>query len=179
MTIHFALFDTAIGTCGVAWGQRGLAGLQLPESDEARTRARMLRRFPGATEARLPPDVRRAIDGITALLRGEVSDLASIALDMDGLPVFHRRVYEIARTISPGATLSYGEIAARLDNPDAAREVGRALGLNPFPIVVPCHRVLAAGGQTGGFSAPGGVATKLRLLAIEGARAQAIPTLFD
>jgi methylated-DNA-[protein]-cysteine S-methyltransferase len=179
MTICFTLFDTAIGTCGIAWGPRGLAGVQLPEADEIRTRARMLGRFPGATDAAPPPGVRRAIDGITALLRGDANDLSSVALDWDGVPAFHRRVYEIARHIPPGATLSYGEIAARLGNPATARDVGQALGRNPFPIVVPCHRVLEAGGRTGGFSAPGGVATKLRLLEIEGARAQAIPTLFD
>jgi methylated-DNA-[protein]-cysteine S-methyltransferase len=122
--------------------------------------------------------VRRAIDGIVALLRGEASDLSSVALDMERVPPFHRRVYDIARTIPPGATLSYGEIAARLGDPSVARAVGQALGQNPFAIVVPCHRVLAAGRRSGGFSAPGGVRTKLLLLEIEGARASGIPTLF-
>jgi methylated-DNA-[protein]-cysteine S-methyltransferase len=108
-----------------------------------------------------------------ALLRGEARDLSAIALDMDGLPSFQRRVYEAARAIPPGETLSYGEVAARLGAPGSARAVGQALGRNPFAIVVPCHRVLAAGGKAGGFSANGGVATKLRLLALEGARAGA------
>jgi O-6-methylguanine DNA methyltransferase len=139
----------------------------------------MQRRHPGARETLPPPDVQRAIETIAAHLRGEAADFSGIGLDMNGLPEFHRRVYEVARAIPSGETLSYGEIAARLGEPSAAREVGRALGRNPFPIVVPCHRVLAAGGKTGGFSAPGGVATKLRLLAIEGARANGIPTLFD
>ena len=98
---------------------------------------------------------------------------------MNGVPEFHQRVYAIAREIQPGRTLSYGEIAARLGDPSLARAVGQALGQNPFPIVVPCHRVLAANGKTGGFSAPGGVSTKLRMLEIERARASAIPTLFD
>jgi methylated-DNA-[protein]-cysteine S-methyltransferase len=106
-----------------------------------------------------------------ALLDGDRRDLIDIPLDFDdSVPEFHRRVYEVARTIGPGRTLSYGEIAARVGEPDAARAVGQALGRNPIPIIVPCHRVLAANGGTGGFSAPGGTATKLQLLAIEGAR---------
>ncbi len=175
----FALFETAIGTCGIAWSDRGLVGVQLPEPSTNETRARLRRRYPGASEAPPPPEVRSAIGVIAAHLRGEAADVSGIGLDMNGIPEFHRRVYEVARAIPSGATLSYGEVAARLGEPSASREVGQALGRNPFPIVVPCHRVLAAGGRTGGFSAPGGVATKLRLLAIEGARANGIPTLFD
>jgi O-6-methylguanine DNA methyltransferase len=167
--IGFALFDTAIGKCGIAWGDRGIAGVQLPEAGEREMRARMLHRFPAAGEATPPPEVERAIDCISALLRGEASDLSVIALDMDGVTEFHRRVYEAARTIPPGKTLSYGDIAWRVGAPGAARAVGQALGRNPFPIVVPCHRVLAAGGRIGGFSAQGGIATKRRMLAIEGA----------
>src|SRR5207253_8908837 len=110
---------------------------------------------------------------------GEPSDLALVALDMEGMPEFDRRVYEVARTVPPGATLSYGEIAARLGERALAREVGQALGRNPFPLIVPCHRVLAAGGKAGGFSANGGVATKLALLTIERARTSDAPTLFD
>jgi methylated-DNA-[protein]-cysteine S-methyltransferase len=176
MAAHgFALFDTAIGRCGVAWGDRGIAGLQLPEADEQQMRARMLQRFRTAGESVPPPEVRRALDRIAALLNGEASDLTTVALDMDGVPEFHRRVYAAVSTIPPGATLSYGEIAARLGAPGAARAVGQALGQNPFPIIVPCHRVLAAGGKIGGFSAHGGVATKLRMLAIEGARVNGTP----
>jgi len=170
MASGFALFDTAIGQCGVAWGERGVAGVQLPEMGERETRARMLQRFPAAGEAAPPPEVQRAIDRIVALLRGEASDLSNIALDMDEVPAFHRRVYEAARNIPPGMTLSYGDIAARAGAPGAARAVGQALGRNPFPIIVPCHRVLAAGGKIGGFSAQGGIATKRRMLAIEGAQ---------
>jgi O-6-methylguanine DNA methyltransferase len=166
----FALFDTAIGPCGVAWGERGVAGVQLPESGERETRARMLHRFPAAGEAPPPPEVQDVVDRIVALLRGEAGDLSAVALDMDGVPTFHRRVYEVARAIPPGVTLTYGDIAARVGAPGAARAVGQALGRNPFPIVVPCHRVLAAGGKIGGFSAQGGVATKRRMLAIEGAQ---------
>jgi methylated-DNA-[protein]-cysteine S-methyltransferase len=166
----FALFDTAIGRCGVAWGEHGVAGVQLPEASDRETLARMFSRFPTAAELVPPPEVQVVIDRISALLRGETSDLGTVALDMDGVPEFHRRVYEAARAIPPGKTLSYGDVAKRVGAPGAARAVGQALGRNPFPIVVPCHRVLAAGGKIGGFSAQGGVATKRRMLAIEGAR---------
>ncbi len=176
--LSFALFDTAIGACGIAWGDRGILALQLAEGPAGKTRARLLRRFPHACEAAPPPAIQRALDAIVALLRGEPSDLSDIALDMERIAPFERRVYEIARSIPPGVTLSYGEIAARLGQPDA-REVGRALGRNPFPLVVPCHRVVAADGKFGGFSAAGGVATKLRLLAIEGTLRSDEPTLFD
>ena len=173
------LFDTVIGRCGIAWSDHGITAVQLPEADDPKTRARLLRRHPDAREAPPPPEVRRAIDGIVALLRGEASDLSAVALDMEGVEPFERRVYEVARTIAPGATLTYGEIAARLGDASQARDVGQALGRNPFPLIVPCHRVLAAGGKAGGFSANGGIATKLRLLSIEGARTSDAPTLFD
>jgi methylated-DNA-[protein]-cysteine S-methyltransferase len=180
MTEHgFALFDTDVGPCGIAWGARGVTGVQLPEASEARTRARLVRRYPHAREAPPPAEVRRVIDGIVSLLRGQASDLSAATLDMDGLPEFDRRVYEVARGIAPGATLSYGEIAARLGERGLARDVGQALGRNPLPLIVPCHRVLAAGGKAGGFSANGGVTTKLRLLTIERARTSDAPTLFD
>jgi methylated-DNA-[protein]-cysteine S-methyltransferase len=166
----FVFFDTAIGRCAVAWTERGLAGVQLPEARESDTRARIQRRVRGAAEAEPPPDVRKAIEGIMALLAGNLDDLSYIELDVHGLPEFNRRVYEVARTIAPGHTLTYGEIAVRCGHAGDARAVGQALGRNPYPIVVPCHRVLAANGRLGGFSAHGGVTTKLRLLEIEGAR---------
>jgi methylated-DNA-[protein]-cysteine S-methyltransferase len=174
----FAMFDTAVGRCAIAWSARGITGVQLPERDDATTRARLLKRNAGAREAAPPPEIARAIDDIIALTRGERCDLSAIVLDLEGVPDFNRRVYEVARTIAPGTTLTYGAIAAQLGAPDA-RGVGEALGQNPIPIIVPCHRVVAAGRKTGGFSAPGGVATKLRLLAIEGARLDDTPTLFD
>lgn len=163
----WALFETAIGWCGIAWSARGVAGVQLPEGSERDTRARLRRRFPEADEAAPPAPVQRAIDGVIALLRGEDGELETVPLDMDGVPPFHRRVYEVARTIPPGTTLSYGEVAARMGAPGAARDVGQALGQNPFAIIVPCHRVLAANGKVGGFSARGGVRTKLRLISSE------------
>jgi methylated-DNA-[protein]-cysteine S-methyltransferase len=163
----------------MVWGERGIVGVQSPEKTDAATEARLKRRFPDAREATPPAAIQRAIDGITALLAGEKRDLSDAELDFDGVPNFNRRVYEIARTIPPGETLTYGEIATRLGDRSVARDVGTALGENPFPLIVPCHRVLAAGGKTGGFSAPGGVTTKLRLLSIEGARTGGEPGLFD
>jgi methylated-DNA-[protein]-cysteine S-methyltransferase len=178
-TDGFTLFDTPIGRCGIAWSGRGVAGVQLPEQRELDTYARLRRRFPGAREAPPPPEVQRTVDGIVALLSGEPSELGAVALDMDQVPPFDRRVYEAARTIPPGETRSYGEVAARLGDRGLAREVGQALGRNPFAIIVPCHRVVAAGGKLGGFSANGGITTKLRLLALEGAPTNGILPLFD
>lgn len=165
--IGIALFATAIGECAIAWNDAAITGVQLPERTPRATRARVARRFPGARELAPPPQVRAAIDGMIALLAGEPRDLSGVALDMRGVPSFNQRVYEILRTIAPGSTITYGELAAKLGDPGAARDVGKALGENPFPIVVPCHRVLAAGGRAGGFSGGAGVATKLRMLAIE------------
>jgi methylated-DNA-[protein]-cysteine S-methyltransferase len=175
----FALFDTAIGACGIAWSARGVVGVQLPERHDRATRDRLRRRFPDACEAAPPSDIQQAIDSIVALLRGEAADLSFITLDMDDMPPFRQSIYAALRSIPAGATLSYGEIAARLGDGSAARDVGEATGKNPFPIIVPCHRVIASGGRLGGFSAAGGVTTKLRLLNIEGALVGEAPTLFD
>lgn len=175
---NFALFGTAIGCCGIVWNARGLIGVQLPERDEAATRARVRKRYPSASEATPPSSVQNAIDGMAALLRGEPRDLTNVVIDNDGTPEFNAMVYAITRKIPPGKTMTYGEIAERLGDKSLAREVGTALGQNPCPIVMPCHRVLAAGGKSGGFSASGGVVTKLRLLSIENAQPGG-PTLFD
>jgi methylated-DNA-[protein]-cysteine S-methyltransferase len=178
MAPHFALFESAIGTCGIVWNERGIAGVQLPEKDARSTRARVKGRYPAAIETAPTPDIQGAIDGIIALLRGEKRDLTAIIIDDSTLPEFNRRVYAIVRQVPPGATITYGEIAERLGDRLLARDVGRAMGENPTPVVMPCHRVLAAGGKAGGFSASGGVVTKLRLLSIEGAQPNG-PTLFE
>jgi len=176
----YTIFDTAIGRCGIAWNARGIVAAGLPEADDDKLRARLKRRCPDATEQAPPPAVRRAVDGIVALLAGGAADLSDVVLDMDGVPAFNRSIYEITRRIPPGATLTYGEIAARLGGgPELARDVGTAMGQNPFPPIVPCHRVIAAGQKAGGFSARGGVNTKLRLLAIEGAQVDGTLPLFD
>jgi len=176
--IGFTLFDTAIGRCGIAWSERGVTGVGFPEKNERALRERLTRRFSAAQEGAPPPVIQRAIDDIVALIGGERRDLAHIPIDMTDVPEFNRQVYAIARAIGPGETRSYGEIAAQLGDRLLARDVGQALGQNPFPIIVPCHRVLAAGGKMGGFSAPGGMSTKLRLLSIEGAQPGG-PMLFD
>jgi len=175
----FTLFDTPIGTCGLTWTAAGIAGLQLPEATAAGTHARLRRRWPDAQETTPPAGVQRAIDRVQALLKGEAVDLGDIPLDLGAVPDFHRRVYEVARTIPPGRTMTYGEIARRLEAPHESREVGQALGRNPIAIIVPCHRVLGADGKMGGFSATGGVATKRRILEIEGASALAAGPLFE
>jgi methylated-DNA-[protein]-cysteine S-methyltransferase len=176
---HFAIFDTAIGPCGIVWGARGITGVQLPMGSEDKTRNRILQRNGDVTEAPPTAEVQSAIDGILELLAGKPNDLTDVVLDLDGVPEFNRGVYDIARKIPPGKTLTYGDIAKKLGGVELSRDVGQALGRNPCPIVVPCHRVLAAGGKPGGFSANGGVVTKLKMLAIEGAVVNHTPSLFD
>jgi len=178
-TVAVALFDTPIGACGLAWGPAGITGLLLPAATPQRTLASLRRRHPEAIESAPPPGVQQAIGRIVALLNGQPDDLSDLPLDMAGVAGFHRRVYEAARRIGPGHTRTYGELAVEIGEPGAARAVGQALGANPFAVIVPCHRVLAAGGRGGGFSAPGGVDTKLRLLEIERARIGSQPSLFD
>ena len=177
--LGFAVFDTAIGWCGIAWRDAALCGLQLPGADVDRTRARMRGSFPGVAELAPPPWVARVQARMQAALAGEPDAMLDVPLDMAGVPPFHQRVYEVARAIAPGRTLIYGEVAAALGEPGASRAVGQALGANPFAPIVPCHRVLAAGNRGGGFSAPGGVDTKLRMLLNEKARFGSEPGLFD
>lgn len=178
-TDAYSFFPTAIGACGIAWSEGGITSVSLPETHEAALRTRFRSRFPEAEEAAPPAAVSQAILRIQALLKGEADDLRDIALDEAEVPAFNKRVYDIARRIGPGSTRTYGDIAKELGDPLLAREVGQALGRNPFPIIVPCHRVLAAGGKTGGFSATGGVETKFRMLAIERAKTDNAPSLFD
>ena len=162
----FALFGTPVGRCAIAWGPTGVLGTQLPERTAAATRARIAERVPSGGEQTAPPEIRRLIAAILASLDGELVDLSGAPLDMAGIPTFHRAVYQATRTIRAGTTLTYGQVAALAGAPGAARAVGSALGRNPFPLIVPCHRVVAAGG-IGGFSAEGGIVTKRRLLALE------------
>jgi methylated-DNA-[protein]-cysteine S-methyltransferase len=179
VTQGFALFDTLIGRCGLAWGARGLIGVQLPESAPGAAWARLRRRFPDAVETEPTPVAEAVIARVRELLAGARDDLSDIRLDVEGQPAFNLRVYAIARAIAPGEVSTYGEVARALGQPGAARAVGKALGDNPWPIVVPCHRVLAASGGMGGFSASGGAETKARLLTLEKARTSPAPTLFD
>jgi methylated-DNA-[protein]-cysteine S-methyltransferase len=175
----FCVFDTAIGACGIAWGDAAIAGVQLPEADADASLRRMQRRFPDVEAAPPPPWVESVMQRIRALLEGQHDDLADVPLDLQGEAEFNRRVYAVTRAIPPGRTLTYGEVAQRIGEPHAARAVGQALGHNPFAPVVPCHRVLAAHNAGGGFSAEGGVTTKLRMLEIERAQLGPEPGLFD
>ena len=150
----------------------------LPDYGEAKLRARLKRRFPNAAESPPPPEIARIVADVVALFAGEPRDFNYVALDLGGVPDFNRRVFEMARTIPAGRTLTYGDIATALGDKLLSRDVGHELGENPFPIIVQCHRVLAANGKTGGFSAPGGVDTKLKMLSIERAQPGG-QTLFD
>lgn len=174
----YSLFDTPIGRCGVAWSEDGILGVQLPEKTIAQTRLRLLRHCPEADEETPPRMIERAIDDIKALLAGEKKTLRAIQLDLGYVSELNARIYQTTRAIPPGMTKTYGEIARAIGKPDAARAVGQALGRNPFPIIVPCHRVIGADGRMVGFSANGGVITKMRMLEIEGWRANE-PSLFD
>jgi methylated-DNA-[protein]-cysteine S-methyltransferase len=153
------VFETAIGTCGVEWSEAGLTEVLLPRS----------RSLAGNRRTNVPATVRDAVRAIVALLDGQRRDLREIVLDERSLDDFVRRVYAATRAVGPGETATYGEIARAIGAPGAGRAVGAALGHNPYPIVVPCHRVLAADGSLHGFSAPGGIRTKRRMLEIEGA----------
>jgi methylated-DNA-[protein]-cysteine S-methyltransferase len=167
----YHVFETVIGWAGIAWGDDGLIGAHLPEPDAETVRISFRRRYPGVLATSLPKELSRVVESIRELMRGEKADLSIAPLDMSRVPEFNAKVYAIARAIPAGETLTYGEVATRLGDKRLAREVGAALGKNPWPIIVPCHRVTAAGGKLGGFSARGGAQTKLKLLEIEGAKA--------
>ena len=169
----YTIFDTMIGRCGIAWGDSGVIGVQLPEAREIETRRRLFRLYPEARELRPPLNVEMAIEGIVALLRGEPADLSEVILDMTGIPAFNARVYAFTRTIPRGETRSYGEVATNLRASGAVHSVAQAISRNPFMIIVPCHRVLEAGGYADKISPHGGTISKRRLLSIEGANASA------
>jgi methylated-DNA-[protein]-cysteine S-methyltransferase len=175
----YTIFDTAIGRCGIAWGDDGILGVQLPEARELDTRRRLFQLYPDAREMRAPLNVELAIEGIVVLLRGEPSDLNDVALDMSGIHAFNQRVYAFTRTIPRGETRTYDEVAAGLRASGAVHSVAQAISRNPFMIIVPCHRVLEAGSYADKISPNGGTISKRRLLSIEGARATSSKTLFD
>ena len=178
-TRSYALFATALGTCAIAWSEIGVTSVWLPEGGPESLRRKVERRCAAATEATPTAPIGSAIAAITRLLAGERVDLRDIALDDADVDPFDRRVYAVTREIAAGEVLTYGEVAARIGAGASARAVGQSLGRNAMPIVVPCHRVVAAGTGLGGFSAPGGTSTKRRLLAIEDARRAGPPGLFD
>ncbi len=179
-----SLFDSALGPCGLAWHETALTRVLLPGATREETSELLARVCGNAPEVPAPwgppapPFVAEAVAAMQSLLRGEAADLSALPIDLDGAGPFERAVYEAARRLAPGHTCTYGELALAIGQPDAARAVGAALGRNPWPLVVPCHRVLAAGGRLGGFSAPGGSETKRRLLALEAALAPRAGELF-
>jgi methylated-DNA-[protein]-cysteine S-methyltransferase len=175
----YTIFDTSVGRCGIAWGHAGIVGVHLPEAREIETRGRMLRQYPDARELRPTLNVEIAIEGIAALLRGQVADFADVALDMRGISPFNQRVYAFTRTIPRGETRTYGEVAAHLRASGAVHSVAQAISRNPFMIIVPCHRVLEAGSYADKISPNGGSISKRRLLSIEGAGSPSRKTLFD
>lgn len=161
-------FDTAIGTCGLAWTAAGIAWVQLPEATAADTRARLRLRSGAKEVERAPRAIQPAVERLSRYFEGEDVDLGEIPVDVQDATDFERRVYTALVAVPRGQTCTYGELAAVAGEPQAARAVGRAVGKNPVPVLIPCHRVLAAGRQPGGFSAPGGLDTKAKLLALEG-----------
>lgn len=179
---RFAIVPTALGAFGAAWSEAGIGRTWMHDRTPEATRRQIARLFPQAVEGVPPADIAAAMDDVAALLAGDPRQIA-VDLDMRDIPEFDRRVYEVARTVPPGETITYGAIAKALgEEPMRARDVGIALSRNPFAPIVPCHRVVAAGGQLGGYSAPGGAATKRRLLELEGAAIVASPQqqgLFD
>jgi methylated-DNA-[protein]-cysteine S-methyltransferase len=175
----YTIFDTSVGRCGIAWGHAGIVGVHLPEAREIETRGRMLRQHPDAREQRPTLNVEIAIEGIAALLRGQVPDFTDVALDMRGISPFNQRVYAFTRSIPRGETRTYDEVAAHLRASGAAHSVAQAIARNPFMIIVPCHRVLEAGSYADKISPNGGSISKRRLLSIEGAGSSSSKTLFD
>lgn len=172
---HYHLFKTPIGLCGIVWETAGPAGrqsvvvyLQLPEATRQLMEQRVAEVAPGAGAAPPPPGIAGVISKIQRHLGGDPQDFRTVRVELGGASVFARQVYDVVRGIPAGLTMTYGELAQAMHRPGAARAVGQALGRNPIPLIIPCHRVLAAGGQVGGFSAPGGPVTKARLLALEG-----------
>jgi methylated-DNA-[protein]-cysteine S-methyltransferase len=165
---RYCLFDTAIGAVGVAWSERGLTRLQLPESTRGATERRLRGRSTDAGAGEPPPRIRQAMAAVERYLTGKSVDFSNVDLDLAGVGDFHRQIYEAARRVGWGETVTYGELARRVGSPGAARAVGQAMGRNPIPLIIPCHRVLASGRKIGGFSAFGGAVTKTRLLALEG-----------
>jgi O-6-methylguanine DNA methyltransferase len=172
----YCLFETPLGACGIAWKGRettrippAVTFFQLPEATRSATETRIAGRSGGRKTDAPPPRIAGVIRKVQRHLRGDAQDFLDIAVDLGGAGPFARQVYETIRKIPAGRTVTYGELAADMGRPTAARAVGQALGRNPIPLLIPCHRVLAGGNKPGGFSAYGGVETKAKMLEIEGA----------
>ena len=170
---HYLIFDTAGGFCGIAWNDAGITRFQLPTKSAEATERILLRHVPGAKPGAPTPEVAEAVAAVRRYFQGEETDFSGVKLDLREKDPFFERVYTMARRVGWGRTITYGALAKELGaGPEAARDVGQAMAKNPVALMIPCHRVLAAGGKVGGFSAPGGSAAKIRMLALEGVRVE-------
>jgi len=169
-SVHqYLVFETASGFCGIGWSEAGVARFVLPARSADAVERSLLRRLPGARPGAPPPEVLEAVAAAKRYFQGVEVDLSDIRLDLDGQDEFFRQIYAATQRVGWGQTTTYGALAKALGaGPEAARDVGQAMANNPVPLIIPCHRVLAAGGKVGGFSAPGGSATKARMLELEG-----------
>ncbi|SOC84689.1 methylated-DNA-[protein]-cysteine S-methyltransferase [Ensifer adhaerens] len=179
---EYMLFETALGVCGIAWSEAGLTRVQLPDRDAAATAARLAKSARRAGGG-VPVHAGDAAELLAVYAAGKAVDFSGVPLDFADIAAFEATVYHTLRKVRRGETVTYGELAVRAGSPGAAQAVGTAMARNPWPVVVPCHRVLAAGNKPGGFSAPGGLITKAKLLAMEGVYldggAPMLPGLFD
>jgi len=168
---RYVVFETAAGFCGIAWTDAGIKRFQLPTRSAEATERALLRRVPGVERGDPPPEISNVIAMAQRYFAGEAIDFSAVPLDLDGEDDFFRRTYDVLRRVAWGKTTTYGTLAKELGaGPEAARDVGVAMARNPVPLIIPCHRVLAAGGKLGGFSAPGGTDSKVRMLKLEGVR---------
>jgi methylated-DNA-[protein]-cysteine S-methyltransferase len=166
---HYLIFETAGGFCGMAWNSVGITRFQLPARSADSALRHLLRRLPQAEPGSPPPAVAKAVAAVKRYFAGEETDFTDLDLDLGDQTAFFRQIYAAARQIGWGRTTTYGALAKELGaGPETARDVGQAMAQNPVPLIIPCHRVLAAGGKIGGFSAPGGATTKRRMLELEG-----------
>jgi methylated-DNA-[protein]-cysteine S-methyltransferase len=173
---HYLVFETASGFCGIAWNDVGITRFQLPTRSADATERNLLRRLPGAESGTPTPRVAEAVTAVKRYFEGEKIDFSDFQLDLEGQDEFFKQIYAATRRVGWGHTTTYGALAKELGaGPEAARDVGQAMAKNPVPLIIPCHRVLAAGGKVGGFSAPGGSAAKLRMLELEGVRVDPPP----
>jgi methylated-DNA-[protein]-cysteine S-methyltransferase len=173
---RYLVFETAAGFCGIAWSGKGIARFQLPAKSAAAAERLLLRRLPGAEPGAPTPEVAEVVAAVARYFEGLETDFSGIRLDLDGQDPFFTQVYSALRQVCWGQTTTYGALAAQLGvGREAARDIGQAMSRNPVALIIPCHRVLAAGGKLGGFSAPGGAATKIRMLALEGVTVEPAP----
>jgi methylated-DNA-[protein]-cysteine S-methyltransferase len=166
---HYHVFQTASGFCGIVWNNVGITRFQLPTRSYVATERLLLRRVRDAERGTPTADVAEIIAAVTRYFEGQETDFSDVRLDLGEQDAFFQRVYAAARRVSWGHTTTYGTLAKELGaGPEAARDIGQAMAENPVALIIPCHRVLAADGKPGGFSAPGGPAAKIKMLALEG-----------